>query len=126
MGIISRAKAKLGHFILDHLVTQHVIKEWKSGFIEDPLPQIPATPVSTERHTDSIDEQAVKAAIAAQGLKAVRGVALDVPADRVAPGKLIRWYQERKEIMSTQETIQMSAVQLQEELLKRLDEGGVQ
>jgi hypothetical protein len=124
MGIISTMKTRLGHFILDHLVTQHIIKEWKEGFIEDPLPQISATPVPTERHTDAIDERAVNAAIVAQGLKAVRGVALDVPADRVAPGKLIRWYQERKEIMSTQDTIQMSAIQMQEHLLKRLDEGG--
>lgn len=120
MSIISSMKTRLGHFIIDHLVTQQVIKEWKAGYIEDPLPQISA---QAERHTDSIDEKAVDAAIKAQGLKAVRGVALDVPADRVAPGKLIRWYQERKITASTQDTVEINTVQLQEELLKRLGGG---
>lgn len=132
MGILSNAKRKLGYFILDHIVTQDVIQEWKSGYIADPLPDIgiptqvvPATfPAPTERHTDRIDAKAVNAAIQAQNIKAVRGRALDVPADKVAPGKLAPWYWNHLNRVTDEDTVSLKAINLQEELRKRLDGDG--
>lgn len=131
MGILSNAKRRLGYFILDHIVTQDVIQQWKtSHHIEDLAPPtLYATgPVpSIERHTDRIDVKAVNAAIQAQNIKAVYGRALDVPQEHLAPGKLIRWYRDQENHVnkvSNEDTVKMSAIKLQEELRKILDGDG--
>lgn len=129
MGILSNAKRKLGYFILDHIVTQEVIQQWKSGYIKDPLPDIgiptqvvPAMlPDPKERHTDRIDVKAVNAAIQAQNVKVVRGRALDVPQENLAPGKLAPWYWNHTKRITEADTAKMSAINLQEELRRRLD-----
>lgn len=129
MGILSNAKRRLGYFILDHIVTQDVIQQWKSGYIKDPLPDIaiptqvvPAMlPDPKERHTDRIDAKAVNAAIQAQNVKVVRGRALDVPQENLVPGKLAPWYWNRLNRMTDEDTVSLKAINLQEELRRRLD-----
>lgn len=134
MGILSNAKRRLGYFILDHIVTQEVIQQWKSGYIKDPLPDIVPTqvvpavlPDPKERNTDRIDAKAVEAAIKAQNAKAVRGRALDVPQEHLAPGKLIRWYRDQENHVNrvtNEDTVSLNAIKLQEELRRRLDGEG--
>jgi len=127
MGILSNVKTKIGYFILDHLVTQDVIQRWKSTYIEDladivPTQVIPATsPAPREQNTDAIDESAVNAAIKAQ---IVRGRALDVPADKLAPGKLAPWYWNRLSRITNEDTVELSAIRLQEKLRRILDGEG--
>lgn len=128
MGILSNVKTKLGYFILDHIVTQDVIQQWKtSHHIEDlSPPTLYATgPMpSIERNTDRIDAKAVNASIQAQNVKVVRGRALDVPQEYLAPGKLVRWYREQENYVNrvaSEDTVRMSAIKLQEELRRRLD-----
>lgn len=119
MGIISSTKRKIGHFILDHFLTEEVVSSWKAGHVEGPLPPtLYATgPVpSIERNTDRIDVKAVEAAIKAQNIKAVRGRALDVPQEYLAPGKLIRWYRDQENHVnkvSNENTVSLNAIKLQ-------------
>src|SRR5579885_2332617 len=129
MGILSSAKMKIGHFILDHFLTEEVVSSWKAGHAETLPPTLYATgPVpSIERNTDRIDVKAVEAAIKAQNAKAVRGRALDVPQEHLAPGKLILWYREQENHVNrvtNEDTVSLNAIKLQEELRKRLDGEG--
>lgn len=124
MGIISSTKRKIGHFILDHFVTQDVIQQWRENHTEELLPPtlyITGPVPSMERNTDRIDVRSLEAAMRAQNIKVVRGKALDVPPEELAPTKLAPWYWNRINSVTEEPTVSIEAIKLQEKLRKRLD-----
>ncbi len=137
MNIFSQLRTRLGYFLLSHVLTREVLASFASQgnatrIDETPWPTqtLPAFfPASGEQNTDSINEHDLEVALQThRETREVPGlhrhtVPLNVDMDTFkAKGDYMRWYHRAQQI-ERQDTVEISAIALQEELLKRLGEG---
>lgn len=130
MNIFSQLQRKLGHFLLDHFLSQDIVLSWESP--ESPAPPWTTGPIQaffpehSRQDTDGINEKDLEKALKehreSREIPGLRGgKRIDVPAGQLAPRKLAAWYFDRFNRIIEQDTVEISAINLQEELRKRLD-----
>jgi hypothetical protein len=133
MNLFSQMRTRLGHFILSHVLTKEVIESFvphgSSTATSWPTQQFfPAHNESSERHTEGLSEKDVEVALREHresrevpGLQPGGKLPVNLEEFR-GPGSFARWYYHRESV-EQQDTVEISAIELQEELLKRLGEG---